>query len=83
MLEAQSAGLGIKAGDQQYVTGTLRVPRRKGPSVDGTGSSSKVSLRHLLTRSPILKFYISPDLKAKGTIPDNTYPCHVRNSTMP
>lgn len=63
MWEGQSAGLGIKAGDQQYVTGTLRVPRRKGPSVAGMGSNAKVSLRHLLTRSPILVFYISLDSK--------------------
>ena len=53
MWEGQSAGLGTKAGDQQYVNGILRVSANAGPSNIAISSRS-MDFRHLLITSPSL-----------------------------
>lgn len=59
MFSGQSAGLGTRAGDQQYVTGTPKVSVKQGPSLKGIGSRSMVSLHALM---------ISPSLSAISTL---------------
>ena len=53
IFSGQSDGLGTKAGDQQYVTGTRNVSVKQGPSLKGIGSRSIVPL-HVLMMSPSL-----------------------------
>lgn len=57
----------MRLGDQQYVTGILRVAAKHNPSVAGTGSKSSDDALHSLITSPRL-------------IPVNLFPIqHIQN----
>jgi hypothetical protein len=73
MWDGQSTGLGINAGDQQYVKGILSVSARAGPSVAGTASKFNVCRLHLLITSPnlgqTLTFLIRYDVQKHSPLP--------------
>lgn len=55
MCDGQSSGFGTRAGDQQYVWGTLRVSIILVATTAGTGSKQSVVSRQSLMTSPSLQ----------------------------